>query len=86
MHDQIQHEGTVMTFTSKIGIRGLYALLCVLMVSTTGCALSTKSVNDKGDKVECTANGVGPITGMAAQATHDSCVSKYKSEGYKEVS
>ena len=51
----------------------------------TGCAFSTKMVNEKGDTYTCVAPGIGPLSGMAAMAYRDNCVKKYKELGYKPV-
>jgi hypothetical protein len=75
-----------MTVVKKIAGPVSYALVSIMIMATAGCAMSTKMVNDKGNVVECKAAGVGPVTGMAAQTMHDSCVSSYKAQGYKEAS
>ena len=54
----------------------------ILLVST-GCAFSTKMVNDKGETYTCVAPGLGPLSGMAAMAYRDNCVKRYKELGYK---
>lgn len=63
----------------------IYALACLLMFTLSGCAFSTKMVDDKGVVVDCKMVGVGPISGMAAETYRDNCVRKYKALGYKEV-
>jgi hypothetical protein len=63
----------------------LYALVCPLIFTLTGCAFSTKMVDDKGIVVDCKMVGVGPISGIAAETYRDNCVRKYKALGYKEV-
>jgi hypothetical protein len=63
----------------------IYTLACSLMLILTGCAFSTKMVNDKGVVVDCKMVGVGPISGIAAETYRDNCVRKYKALGYKEV-
>ena len=65
--------------------KGIYALACVSVLALAGCAFSTQMVNDKGAKVECSSAGVGPISGTAAAASRDACVSRYKAMGYHEV-
>ena len=63
----------------------IYALVCSLLLTLTGCAFSTKMVDDKGVVVNCQMVGVGPISGVAAETYRDNCVRKYKALGYKEV-
>ena len=63
----------------------IYTLACSLLLTLTGCAFSTKMVDDKGVIVECKMVGVGPISGFAAETYRDNCVRKYKALGYKEV-
>ena len=63
----------------------IYVLACPLMLKLTGCAFSTKMVDDKGVVVDCKMVGVGPISGIAAETYRDNCVRKYKALGYKEV-
>jgi hypothetical protein len=63
----------------------IYVLACPLMLTLTGCAFSTKMVDDKGVVVDCKMVGVGPISGIAAETYRDNCVRKYKALGYKEV-
>ena len=69
----------------KSGAFILYALVCSLLLTLTGCAFSTKMVDDKGVVVNCQMVGVGPISGVAAETYRDNCVRKYKALGYKEV-
>lgn len=56
-----------------------------LLIMLTGCAFSTKMINDKGETYTCVAPGIGPLSGMAAMAYRDNCVKKYKDLGYKPV-
>jgi hypothetical protein len=60
-------------------------LVCCMLIMLTGCAFSTKMVNEKGDTYTCMAPGIGPLSGMAAMAYRDNCVKKYKELGYKPV-
>ncbi|MCX7100761.1 MAG: hypothetical protein NTX38_04515 [Methylobacter sp.] len=66
-------------------VLAIYALTCPLILTLTGCAFSTKMVDDKGVVVDCKMVGVGPISGIAAETYRDNCVRKYKALGYKEV-
>ena len=65
---------------------GIYLVAYSLSLTLTGCAFSTKMVDDKGVVVDCKMVGVGPISGVAAETYRDNCVRKYKALGYKEVS
>jgi hypothetical protein len=60
-----------------------FMLFAAFLIS--GCAYSTTMVNDKGVTVDCKASGLGPVTGAAALAARDNCVSKYKALGYHEA-
>jgi hypothetical protein len=66
-------------------VKAIYALAFACVFALAGCAFSTKMVDDKGATVECSAAGVGPISGTAAAASRDACVSKYKALGYRQV-
>jgi len=51
-----------------------------------GCAATdTKMANNKGQKVECKAFGMGIIGTVAALAMTKDCVDNYKKEGFHEV-
>ena len=69
----------------KGNVKIIHALAFLCALALAGCAFSTQMVDDKGNKVECRGAGVGPISGTAAAASRDACVSKYKDMGYKEV-
>ena len=65
-------------------INAIFVLISMLLM-LTGCAFSTKMVNDKGETYTCVAPGLGPLSGMAAMAYRANCVKRYKELGYKEV-
>ena len=71
--------------THPRNVKVIHALAFLCALALAGCAFSTQMVDDKGNTVECRAAGVGPISGTAAAASRDACVSKYKAMGYKEV-
>jgi hypothetical protein len=65
-------------------IKVIFVLIYMLLI-LTGCAFSTKMVNEKGETYTCVAPGLGPLSGMAAMAYRANCVKRYKELGYKEV-
>ena len=65
-------------------IKVIFVLICMLLI-LTGCAFSTKMVNEKGETYTCVAPGLGPLSGMAAMAYRANCVKRYKELGYKEA-
>ena len=46
-------------------IKVIYVLICMLLI-LTGCAFSTRMVNEKGEEYTCMAPGIGPLSGLAA--------------------
>jgi hypothetical protein len=65
-------------------IKVIFVLICMLLI-LTGCAFSTRMVNEKGEEYTCMAPGVGPLSGLAAMSYRDNCVKRYKALGYKVV-
>jgi len=64
----------------------LFALALTSFLLVGGCAaVQTQMINDAGQTVNCDAAGFGLIGTVAALASADSCVQKYKSLGYREA-